>query len=194
MPSPKGLSIDEAKEKLLDEVRRGTPIKDALTIIGRHQKTYENWRANDKAYAALLDSVRDARKSAKDRGADGEAVVMDFASWRKRFLERDTYPHQQDWIDLLEGNEPSWLHPAMAYHEARKDRILINTPPFHAKSTVITQEYVVYRICTNPNIRICIISKTQTKAKKFLYSIKKMLTGHRYAALQATYAPGQDGF
>jgi hypothetical protein len=92
-------------------------------------------------------------------------------------------------VDILEGLEPANLHPTMVYEPNRPNRILINTPPFHAKSTIITQEYVVFRICMDPTVRICIISKTQQKAQKFLFSIKKMLTSRQYAAMQSAYAP-----
>lgn len=194
MPEPRRLSADEAKAKVLESIARGATVKDALAEVGRSQKTWENWRASDKEFASRVDSVRHARKVASSRDRDPDDAVLDFESWRLKFLGRETYTHMRQWIDVLEGREPRDLHPAMAYEPGRPQRILVNTPPFHAKSTIITQEYVAYRICTNPNIRICVVSKTQQKAKKFLYSIKKMLTSPQYAELQATYAPGPEGF
>lgn len=193
MPSPKGLSMAEAKEGLLREVAKGVTIEAALGVIGRSRKSYENWRAADPSFARQMDEIREARQNAKNRGTSQDDANLDFETWRKRYLKRDTYSHQRMWIDLLEGREPQELHDAMTYNPGRKERVLINTPPFHAKSTVITQEYVAYRICMNPNVRICIVSKTQSKAKKFLHSIKRMLTGIQYTALQVAYAP-EGGF
>lgn len=165
-------------------------------MINRHYKTYENWRANDPAFKRRVDEIREHRNFfKKNDGPSEDNSNLSFEQWRYKFLRRETYPHQRMWIDLIEGREPNPadLHPSMNYTKARDSRIIINVPPFHAKSTVITQEYVTYRIAMNPAIRICIVSKTQEKSKKFLVSIKKMLTGIQYAQLQAAYAP-PDGF
>jgi hypothetical protein len=103
----------------------------------------------------------------------------------------DTYLHQQQWIDMLEGREPANLHPAISYKKGREDRVLLNTPPFHAKSATITRDYITYKLCMNPNYRVIIVSKTQQQAKKFLYSIRQILTSSMYAELQAAYAPAE---
>ena len=63
----------------------------------------------------------------------------------------------------------------------------------NAKTTTITIDYVTYRICLNPNIRVIVVSKTQAMAKKFLYAIKKRLTDRQFAHLQAVFAP-EGGF
>jgi hypothetical protein len=68
-----------------------------------------------------------------------------------------------------------------------RKRLLINVPPEHAKSTVITVNYCVYRIAMDPNIKITIVSKTQERAKEYLYSIKQRLSHERWAKLQAVY-------
>jgi hypothetical protein len=188
------LSQADAKAKVLELIRLGAKVEDAMDAVDhRTRKTYENWRYNDKEFAKAVDNARERRAIAKARGNDEDVASLNFEDWRKRFLGRETYTHQRQWIQVLEGKEVTDLHPSVTYEPGRPERVLINTPPFHAKSTVITQEYATYRICMNPNIRICIVSKTQTKAKKFLVSIKKMLTGVQYAELQQAYAPS-DGF
>lgn len=183
------LTKEQAKTKVVKLVSEGSTIKAALAAVGRTQKTYEGWRAEDADFRRRLDEPRQFRKLAKQQGRQVEDAGLDFEAWRLKFLGRETYPHMRQWIDLLEGREPTDLHENMVYEKARPERVLINTPPFHAKSTILTQEYVVYRICMNPSVRICIVSKTQTKAKKFLYSITRMLTSPRYANLQMAYAP-----
>ena len=114
---------------------------------------------------------------------------IDFATFSKEFLGNEVFPHQQDWIDVLEGREPSWLHPAMSYEKGNKNRILINVPPEHAKSTVITVGYSTYRIALDSNVRIIVVSKTLNKAREFVYSIKQRLSHPRYAKLQQVYGP-----
>ncbi len=95
----------------------------------------------------------------------------------------------QVWIDLLEGREPSWLHPSMKYEQAQQSRLLINVPPEHAKSTVVTVNYSTYRIALNPNVRIIVVSKTLLKAREFVYAIKQRLSHPRWLKLQTTYGP-----
>ncbi|HYF44730.1 MAG TPA: helix-turn-helix domain-containing protein, partial [Acidimicrobiales bacterium] len=55
-------------------------------------------------------------------------------------------------------------------------RVVINVPPFHAKSTYGTVRSTVYAIVRNPNIRRLIVSKSQTFAKTFMHSIQELLT------------------
>lgn len=180
---------DQAKEVLLREISIGKTVAQACETAGRSVKTYENWRTTDPEFLHKLEEIRYNRNFIKKTGVHPDNVKMSFEDWRKKFLNRETYPHQRMWIDILEGREPTDLHPSMVYEPHKPTRILINTPPFHAKSTIMTQEYVVYRICMQPTTRVCIVSKTQDKAKKFLFSIKKMLTSPQYAAMAAAYAP-----
>lgn len=159
-----------------------------MASVGRTTKTFENWR-KDKAYAQKVDEARynigQARKSARDP----EAANLSFQEWRLKYLGMETYWHQLQWIDMLEGVEPRDLHPSETYHAGNPKRILINTPPYHAKSATLTQQYVAYRICMNRDEKILIVSKTQKQAKKYLYSVKRYLTEPAFAALQAAYAP-----
>jgi hypothetical protein len=192
MPRNSRMSVHEAQNKVLDLIAAGFTVKDAMAEVGRTVKTFENWRT-DRDYARKVDETRDRRKRALTKGRDEDVYQLDFAAWRKRFLERDTFLHQHQWIDLLEGKEPRDMHPALLYTPGRQTRLLINTPPFHAKSSTITVDYATYCLCMNPNYRIIIVSKTQDQAKKFLYSIKRYLTSPMYAGLQAAYAP-PDGF
>lgn len=193
MPANGGLSTEAAKEKFLQCRAKGLTVEAALKAAERSVKTYENWRANDARFKAEADRIAAAVKRSTGRDRDPELLTLSFAEWRKRFLGMDTFLHQQQWIDVLEGREPRGLHPSVTYEPGNPRRLLINTPPFHTKSTTITQQYVAYRICMNPEIRIVIVSKTQKQAAKYLYSVKRMLTERQFAELHAAYAPA-DGF
>lgn len=185
-----GLNQTAAKDKVIQLIAQGMSVKEAMAVVARAPKTYENWRAQDPEFAARIDQAR-GRKARADRNGqdDSEIYNLTFADWRKRFLGRETYPHQQMWIDVLEGKEPDLFHTAITYRPRNPDYLLINTPPFHAKSKTITQEYVVYKLCMNPAFRVMIISKTAEMAAKFLFSIRTMLTSPQYMELIATYAP-----
>lgn len=186
---PKQLSLAEAKARVIGLIAGGATVKEACESAGRSMKTYENWRATDKDFAAAIDSSRERAGKAKLAGRDPENYNLTFAQWRKKFLGRDTYPHQQLWIDVLEGKDPEPWHSSIYYKQGNPRRVLINTPPFHAKSATITQEYVTYRLCLNPALRVLIISKTADMAASFLFSIKTMLVDPEFAELQAAYAP-----
>lgn len=190
MPRNGGLSTAEAKRRVLDALSAGDTVANAMRSAGgRAQKTHENWRAADPDYAAAVDRILDQRKQAKNRSIDDDLTTLDFETWRKRFLGQDTYDHQRAWISLLEGKEYT-PRRGEVFEPSDPTRIIINVPPFHAKSQTITIEYVTYRICMNPNVRVIVVSKRQDQARKFLYSIKQRLTSNQWSALQAAYAPG----
>ena len=81
------------------------------------------------------------------------------------------------------------MHEAMTYRPGEPDLVICNTPPEHAKSTTLTVNYTVWRIMQNPNIKVVIVSRTQTMAKKFLTQIKGILTHPRYQKLHAAFGP-----
>ncbi|HET9869081.1 MAG TPA: hypothetical protein VFR02_01110, partial [bacterium] len=169
MPKSAKLSTEEAKAKALEQFALGATVRDAMKAVGRQPKTHENWRASDLDYKNAVDAARDRSTRAKDAGKDPALYELGFAEWRKRFLGRDTYPHQQMWIDVLEEREPVVFHPAITYRPGNHNYVLINTPPAHAKSSTITMDYATYKLCMNPAYRVIIISKIAEMASKFLH-------------------------
>lgn len=179
------------KDSLADLIRQGTSIADGLKIIGRSRSWYEEQRRIDRPWAELVDKIRKAVSNPDMREQD----AGDFEEFAGKYLNRVIWPHQRNMIDILEGREPSALHPSMRYEpgSAGSRRMLINVPPNHAKSMTITVEYVTYRIIKDPNISVMIVSKTQDMAKKMIYAIKSRLTHPAYADLQLAFAP-TDGY
>lgn len=190
--TPPRLGLVEAKAAAVAAIAKGETVEAAMQAVGRSPKTWEMWRSRDKVFAAEVDRVRADRADAKERGKDPDLARMGFEEFRKVYLGRETYDHQRAWICALEGRElDEGLPGEFELNNAR--RLLINTPPGHSKSTVITVEYVVYRLCMNPDTHVVIVGKTQEKAKKFLHSIKQRLTDSRWSKLQADFAP-EGGF
>lgn len=189
----KKLTVAEAKEVVLDMVAKGSTIIDAIAAAERTVQTHDNWRMKDPEYARRLDEIKAARSRKKEIGADPDVIGEDFASWRKKYLRRETYPHMQNLIDVIEGRDPGWLHPSMAWEPRRRNRVIVNIPPFHAKTQTVTVDYVTYRLCLNPNFRVVIVSKRQEQAKKFLGQIRQRLTSNLFAALQVAFG-GPEGF
>jgi hypothetical protein len=188
---PKRLDLPEAKARVLELIAAGDSVEKAMGAVDRTVRTWESWRKSDPEFARQVDEIRAARKRRVSDDADVEVPVrrdMPFAEWRKEYLGFDTYAHQQQWIDVLEGREPQPTE-GCEWDERNRKRLIINVPPFHAKSQTITVDYVTYRICMNPNVRIIIVSKRGESAQKFLYQIQQRLTSTRFAKLQAAFAP-----
>jgi hypothetical protein len=183
----KGVAV--AKEQVLESVRAGMSLQAAMVKAGKKPDTARIWMMRDPAFARSLEEARDdaEKKSFASLGMEKESIP--FKDFSKLFLDQTVFPHHQDWVDLLEGQEPSWLHPSMIYEPGESNRLLVNVPPEHAKSTVITVNYSTYRIALNPNIRIIVVSKTLNKAREFVYAIKQRLSHPRWLKLQTAYGP-----
>ena len=179
----------DAKAKVLALVAEGHSPHKAMELCGKKPDTVRIWMLRDKKFASdLVEAKEDAKnKSVKALGIAKDEIA--FPQFSEIFLDQRVFPHHLDWIDLLEGREPSWLHPSMKYEPGQQSRLLINVPPEHAKSTVITVNYSTYRIALNPNVRIIVVSKTLLKAREFVYAIKQRLSHPRWLKLQTTYGP-----
>ena len=181
------LSSKEKKQTILAAVRMGQTVVEGCRQAGCSEKTHEYYRRSDPDYRDSMDRALQA----KIEGAEANRKeVPDFPEFCEQYLDTKLFAHHLQWYDLLEGREPRDLHPAQRYVQGDPDTILINTPPEHAKSTTITINYVTWRICQDPSIRILLISKTQSLASKFLFSIKQRLAESRtYADLQRDFGP-----
>ena len=192
---PKKFDTAQAKAALIDYLGNGYNIGAACDKIGYARKTYESWRKKDEDFRAKVDSVMSTRKV--DTGTRDEkraaARKMGFAAWSMKYLDLPVFPHQQQWIDVLEGRDPSDLHPAQTWEKRMPTRLVVNTFPNAGKTTTLTMHYVAYRICINPAIKIALISKTESMAKDMLAGVKSVLTHPDYVDLIKDFAP-EGGF
>lgn len=186
------VSPEEARRELLDLVRQGRTIADALKVVGRSRSWYDAQRRDVQGFATMVDA---ARLRLSDQAESARRSDIGFAEFSERYLGTKVWPHMQNVVDLLEGREPGWLREGMIYEPgtAGLSRLLVNVPPNHAKSMTVTINYVTYRVAKDPNINVLVVSKTQEQAKKFLYAIKQRLTHPRYADLQVAFGP-VDGY
>lgn len=180
-------ATDKAKAKVLEGLELGLTVDQACRRANRSPKTYELWRKTDEAFVTSVRSIRELHA----RGGEAPAGIGDvsFQAFRSKYLKRETFPHQQQWIDVLEGREPNFIHDSITYEPGQPDMVIVNTAPFHAKTVTLSVDYSVYRIATDPNVRILLISKTQSMSKKFLYEIKTIMTHPMYRELQIDYGP-----
>lgn len=176
----------EAKAKVLEFLRQGLPLQEAILRADRQPDVLKDWKKDTKWWKEVERAKEEGERALSIVSGDAKYKIG-FAEFSREFLDSPIFPHHQSWIDVLESREPSWLDPVMTYEPASSKRLLINVPPEHAKSTVITVNYCVYRIAMNPNVKITIVSKTQERAKEYLYSIKQRLSHERWAKMQAIY-------
>ena len=186
-PGKVDITKREAQERVLLTLADGATITAAMAAVGRNDVTFRQWVMNDEDFKARADEARLKGKGVK---ADLKNLKdISFPDFCEQFLDAKLFDHQLNWLDLMEGIPPRWQPQGLTYEPAEPDRILINVPPEHAKSTTITTNYVTYKIVTNPNIRVIIVSKTQGMARKFLGAIKTRLSHPAYTKLQAAFGP-----
>ena len=186
-PGVQNISKKEAQERMLQLLEQGATITAAMAAVGRNDVTFRQWSMQDPDFKDRADKARLAGKGVK---ADlKELKDISFPDFCEQFLDSKMFPHQLNWLDLIDGVPPRWQPKGMTYEPSDPDRVLINVPPEHAKSTTITTNYVTYRIVTNPNIRVIIVSKTQGMARKFLGAIKTRLSHPAYMKMQTAFGP-----
>ena len=180
------VTVGVLKSQVLASLAEGFSVRECMARAGRAESTYKDWRRLDARFAEDVDRLR-----ARMRGlpVDESDLVTDFAVFRSKFLGLETFEHQHQWLDIIEGNVPRNLDPMMTYIPGRVTRLLINTPPFHAKSATLTIDYSVFRICMDPNVRIIIISESRDMARKMLHAIKERLTHPKSEDVHRAYGP-----
>ena len=186
-PGVQNIPKDAAQKQVLELLAQGSTVVDAMKAVGRNDVTFRQWSMADPDFKDKADKARLAGKGVK---ADlSNLKDISFEEFSEQFLDTKLFDHHKSWIDLVEGKEPRWQHPSMTYEKAAENRILINVPPEHAKSTVLTINYVTYRLAIDPNVRIIIVSKTQGMARKFLSAIKTRLSHPNWTKLQMAFGP-----
>jgi hypothetical protein len=185
------LTATEAKKRLLEFIKDGLSVEDACRLTNKSTKTFYYYTKSDPDFNKELKLIR-ALQSRKGQ-ISTEDKEISFEDFRQKYLNQQTFPHQRNMIDMIESSRPSWLHDSMVFEKGLDQYVLVNMPPEHAKSMTVSIDYVTYRICIDPNVRIKLVSKTQQMAKEFLYAVKQRLTSHQYMELQRRYAPA-DGY
>jgi len=180
------IALREAKSKVIEFIKQGLSLDDAVARADRKPDVMKVWR-QDAAFMTALEKARREGEKVLSAVTGDAKYKIGFEQFSAEFLDSPIFPHHRSWIDIIESREPSYIHSSMVYEPASPKRLLVNVPPEHAKSTVITVNYCVYRIAMDPNIKITIVSKTQERAKEYLYSIKQRLSHERWAKMQAVY-------
>jgi hypothetical protein len=186
-PGVQNIPKDAAQLQVLELLAQGATVVDAMKAVGRNDVTFRQWSMANPEFKDKADKARLSGKGIKTDLANLKDIS--FEDFSEQFLETKLFDHHKSWIDLVEGKPPRFMHPSMTYEQAATNRILINVPPEHAKSTVLTINYVTYRLSVDPNVRIIIVSKTQGMARKFLSAIKTRLSHPNWTKMQVSFGP-----
>lgn len=189
-----GQDIKSRKQTFINYAKLGKGVKEACADMGITLAQYKYLRQSDENFREQMDKLRQLVSGAAESDENRKNIAP-FEEWCEEYLDTKLFRHHLQWVDLLEGREPRDLHESQTFIKGNPDFILINTPPEHAKSTTITVNYVTYRICQDPNIRIIIVSQTQEMAKRFLRGVKDRLASENknYQKLQIDFGP-EGGF
>lgn len=175
-----------AQAKIIDRIRSGSTVDEACAAAGRSAETYRMWRRDEPEFKREIDAIRSMRASDDSLG---KQTVPDFPTFCREWLHQPLFSHQLNMFDALEGRKPRDLHPSMTYEKGDATRVLINLPPAHGKTTTISENYVTWLIHCNPNIKIIIVSKTQTMAIQIVGAVKHRLTSPIYRDMHMKFAP-----
>lgn len=182
---PRGSSanLGPLKAKVLALIAQGETVANSMRSVDRSAKTWETWKRTDPDFRAAVLAARGQRAEVP------EGEFPSFFDFSAEFLDAPVFPHMRNVVDVMEGRDPSWLHDSMNWERNEEDLVIVNMPPEHGKSTTLTMNYVTYRIAKDPNIRVLIISKTQSMAAKFLMGVKARLTHESFSKFHIKYAP-----
>lgn len=184
----KRAEVARQKAEILHLIEVGHTVEDACRLVGKSKPIWEYYRRTDPDFKQAGDLIR-ARQAGANKVRDNSNIS--FEEFSDVYLNHRLFTHQLQWIDAIEGRTPRDLHPAQTFIKGDPDVVIVNVPPGHAKSTTITMNYVTYKIVTNPEFRVVIISKTEMMAKKFLQGIKRRLTTNAFSKLQIDFAPSE---
>ena len=104
--------LAEAKKKVLDFVRQGLDLQDAIARSGRKPDVMKDWRKDPK-FVKDLESAREEGERSLSIVTGDAKYKIGFEEFSAEFLDSPIFPHHRSWIDVLEGRQPSWLHPSM---------------------------------------------------------------------------------
>lgn len=155
-----------AQKEVLAFIRRGEQYRrDAARKAGVNVRTMEKWYDND--IHGWKKKVVEAEARRDKRIEEGRQPVPDLETFRREAFGHETPDHMQEWFDRL-------LKPG---HEDFGDRVrtIILQPPEHGKTSAM-EEFCVWAICKNPDVKIRYVCVSRDVAKQRLYRIRELLT------------------
>jgi hypothetical protein len=154
--SPRQLKVKqaEAKDRVVALIAGGHTVEASMIAVGRTAQTYTLWRKSDEQFKNRIDIIRNGRD---------EAEQDSFVEFRRNYFGHETYWHQHQIVNAVEGAEPMSI-------------TMILLPPEWGKTTTL-EDYICYKLGPiDPNLRFCILSEAQSHARKIIGRISRRMT------------------
>lgn len=169
LPPPKGNKGTAAwkvwaKEAFVELLRNGYNIQDSVDFLGVSRGWYEKNAERDEDWGLLTQQVRSGDDPDRDEQARDypDISYMSYRDFALDYLDLSVYPHQEPIVAALE--------------DGNINKLIVTGFPESGKSTHISLGYILYRICLNPDLRVALVSKSQTKAEDLLRRLKRYMT------------------
>lgn len=174
----------EVRVKFFNLLDQGYSVPDAAAVCGIRAKTGYEWRKAGLRFTRTgLMPVSDGSQSWVKRedasladpiprrrlSDEAKRALDDFDYFRRRYLGRRPTPWQRDAAERV----LAWLEsPETEY-------AVINVAPGSGKSTLFTNDIVLWLICRDRSVRILIGSSTQRLAENYTNRLRRTLERHR---------------
>ena len=158
------LIMDEGETQRKAAERMG--VSRAQLLVHLKAAKEEREEKVEKARAQAAEVVQGGVVVSNER-----RLIGSFQEWEQRYFGHMMCPD----CDKRHA-EPDFHREIVEALESDSRRTVINIPPYHAKSTLVTVKHTLYEICRNPNLRTAIVSKSAPMARTFLKAIAEMLS------------------
>lgn len=149
-------AAQQRRQDVLDAVKSGLSIYDALRKFGVQRTNYEKWRQRHPDFAAKISAARQANRARRTIEYKG-----DFASFRARFLGNPSPWFQLKAVEALEDCQQGEI-------------ILLLFAPEHGKTSLI-EDFCNFRLAKHPQERITVVSERKDHAVKLLRRVKNRM-------------------
>lgn len=183
-PSQKGTSGWKvwAKEAFLELLRNGYTIQDAVDFLGVSRGWYEKNGDRDPSWLERARAIRHGEAHDDDVLLDYPDISwMSYEQFADEYLGLKVFPHQAPIVEALADGDIN--------------KLIVNGFPESGKSTHVSLGYILYRICLNPDLRVALVSKSQTQAEALLRRLKRYMTEeHLYESTERNLIRDFKGF
>lgn len=158
-----------ALAKILDE---GWTISETARQFGINRS-----HLSTKLKEAKAERAEAERKAAEELEKNRLPIIQEsrnvgtFAEFEQNYFSGLVCPDCQ-----VHHDTPHFHDEIVDALESGEKRVLVNLPPYHSKSTLITVKHTIYKLAQNPNHRRIIVSKSAPFAKSFNRAIKDWLS------------------
>lgn len=167
------MEADQRRARVLELLRQGSTVRDALADVGVTDRTWRIWRKEHRQFRAATDAVR-GMSEARDSGA----TDLSFIAWRKRYLNSDTTWFQAQIVEALQDDSLGG-----------GTITLVLFPPEHGKTTTI-EDFITWKFCVDKGYRVTYGSESQAHSRKALRRVRnRMEIDGPFPQLVADYGP-----